>query len=46
MYSLSKIYFQPTVRKSNAKDDQKDLRDVIRKRHGSKSPSPRRRDRD
>jgi hypothetical protein len=31
MYSLSKIYFQPTVKKSNAKDDQKDLRDVSHK---------------
>ena len=44
--TVSDIKLEPTVKKSNAKDDQKDLRDVIRKRHGSKSPSPRRRDRD
>ncbi|XP_063413751.1 RNA-binding protein 26-like [Mytilus trossulus] len=35
---------EPPVKRSNSKEDQKDLRDVIRKRHSSRSPSPRRRE--
>ncbi|CAG2210740.1 RBM26 [Mytilus edulis] len=35
---------EPPVKRSTSKEDQKDLRDVIRKRHSSRSPSPRRRE--